>query len=50
VFVLLGRASFFAAANAPVSTLIMVPEMTASCALVLPVVGVCGLAHLISRG
>jgi len=51
VFVILGMASFFAAAaNTPVSTLIMVTEMTASYALFLPAMWVCALAYLLSRG
>lgn len=51
VFVVLGMASFFAAAaNTPVSTLIMVSEMTASYALLLPSMWVCSLAYLLSRG
>ena len=51
VFVILGAAGFFAAAaNTPVSTLIMVAEMTGSFALLLPSMWVCGLAYLLSRG
>ncbi len=51
VFVILGMASFFAAAaNTPVSTLIMVSEMTASYALMLPAMWVCALAYLLARG
>ena len=51
VFAILGMASFFAAAaNTPVSTLIMVSEMTASYALLLPSMWVCALAYLLSRG
>ncbi len=51
VFVLLGMASFFAAAaNTPVSTLIMVSEMTGSYKLLLPSMWVCALAYLLSRG
>ena len=51
VFVILGMASFFAAAaNTPVSTLIIVSEMTAGYALLLPSMWVCALAYLLSRG
>jgi len=51
VFVILGMASFFAAtANTPVSTLIMVSEMTGSYALLLPAMWVCALAYLLGRG
>ncbi len=51
VFVILGMASFFAAAaNTPVSTLIMVTEMTASYTLLLPAMWVCALAYVLSRG
>ena len=51
VFVILGMASFFAAAaNTPVSTLLIVSEMTGSYALLLPSMWVCALAYLISRG
>ncbi len=50
VFALLGMASFFAAtANTPVSTLIMVSELTASYELLLPSMWVCALAYLLSR-
>ncbi|MBI1372940.1 MAG: CBS domain-containing protein [Phycisphaera sp.] len=50
VFVILGMASFFAAAaNTPVSTLIMVTEMTASYELLLPAMWVCALSYLVSR-
>jgi CIC family chloride channel protein len=50
IFVILGMASFFAAAaNTPVSTLIMVSEMTASYALLLPSMWVCALSYLVSR-
>ncbi len=49
VFVILGMASFFAAAaNTPVSTLIMVSEMTASYMLLLPSMWVCALAYILS--
>ena len=51
MFVILGMASFFAAAaNTPVSTLIMVSELTASYELLLPSMWVCALAYLINRG
>jgi len=51
IFTLLGMASFFAAAaNTPVSTLIMVTEMTSSYVLLFPSMWVCALAYLISRG
>jgi CIC family chloride channel protein len=50
VFTILGMASFFAAAaNTPVSTLIMVSEMTGSYTLLLPAMWVCSLAYIISR-
>jgi chloride channel protein, CIC family len=48
-FALLGMASFFAsAANTPVSTLIMVSEMTASYTLLLPSMWVCALSYMVS--
>lgn len=51
VFVLLGMASFFAAAaKTPVSTLIMVSEMAGSYQLLLPSMWVCAGAYLLSRG
>jgi chloride channel protein, CIC family len=51
MFTILGMASFFAAAaNTPVSTLIMVSEMTNSYALLLPSMWVCALSYLLSRG
>ncbi len=51
VFVILGAAGFFtAAANTPVSTLIMVSEMTGSHAMLLPSMWVCGLSYLLGRG
>ena len=51
IFAILGMASFFAAAaNTPVSTLIMVSELTNSYALLLPSMWVCALAYLTSRG
>ena len=50
VFAILGMASFFAVtANTPVSTLIMVSEMTGSYTLLLPAMWVCALAYLIGR-
>lgn len=50
VFAILGMASFFAAAACtPVSTLIMVSEMTASYTLLLPSMWVCALAYLLNR-
>lgn len=51
IFVLLGAAGMFSAsANTPVSTLIMVSEMTGSPTLLLPSMWVCGLAYLLGRG
>lgn len=51
IFVILGMAGFFsAAANTPVSTLIMVTEMTASYTLLLPAMWVCAIAYLLGRG
>jgi CIC family chloride channel protein len=51
VFVILGMAGFFAAAaNTPVSTLIMVSEMTASYELLLPAMWVCAISYLLSHG
>lgn len=51
VFVILGMAGFFAAAaKTPISTLIMVSEMTGSYELLLPSMWVCALAYLMSRG
>ena len=50
MFAILGMASFFAAAaNTPVSTLIMVSELTASYELLLPSMWVCAIAYLLSR-
>ena len=50
-FAILGMASFFAAtAKTPVSTLIMVSELTDSYMLLLPSMWVCALAYLTSRG
>ncbi len=50
MFAILGMASFFAAtACTPVSTLIMVSEMTASYTLLLPSMWVCALAYLLNR-
>lgn len=51
IFAILGMASFFAAAaNTPVSTLIIVSELTNSYALLLPSMWVCALAYLSSGG
>jgi chloride channel protein, CIC family len=51
VFAILGAAGFFAAAaNTPVSTLIMVSEMTESHSLLIPSMWVCAVAYLLSRG
>ncbi len=51
VFVILGMAGFFtAAANTPISTLIIVLEMTAGFNILLPAMWVCGLAYVLSRG
>ncbi len=50
MFVLLGMAGFFsAAANTPVSSLIMVCELTGSYALLLPAMWVCALAYVLGR-
>ncbi len=50
MFAILGMASFFAAAaNTPVSTLIMVSELTGSYDLLLPSMWVCALAYLLNR-
>ena len=49
VFAILGMASFFAAAaKTPVSTLIMVSELTGGYALLPPAMWVCALAYIIS--
>ncbi|OQB83642.1 MAG: H(+)/Cl(-) exchange transporter ClcA [Planctomycetes bacterium ADurb.Bin126] len=49
-FVILGMASFFsAAAKTPVSTIIMVSELTAGYELLLPAMWVAALAYLLSR-
>lgn len=51
IFAILGMAAFFAAsANTPVSTLIIVSELTNGYALLLPSMWVCALAYLCSRG
>ncbi len=51
VFVILGMAGFFAAAaKTPISSLIIVTEMTGSYELLLPAMWVCALAYLLSRG
>lgn len=50
-FVVVGMAGFFAAvANVPISTIIMVSEMTGNYHLLVPSMLVCILAYLISRG
>lgn len=50
IFAILGMAGFFAAAaNTPVSTLIMVSELTGSYELLLPAMWVCSLSYLVSR-
>ncbi|MFN8588180.1 MAG: chloride channel protein [Candidatus Eisenbacteria bacterium] len=49
-YVPLGMAGFFAAAaNTPISTLVMVSEMTGNYALILPSLWVCVLAYLVGR-
>jgi CIC family chloride channel protein len=49
-YVLVGMAGFFAAAaNTPISTLVMVSEMTGNYHLLLPSLWVCALAYLIGR-
>jgi CIC family chloride channel protein len=49
-YVAVGMAGFFAAAaNAPVSTLVMVSEMTGNYQLLLPALWVCALSYLIGR-
>lgn len=49
-FVVVGMAGFFAAAaNTPISTLVMVSEMTGSYELLLPSLWVCALAYLVGR-
>lgn len=49
-FVPLGMAGFFsAAANTPISTLVMVSEMTGNYSLILPSLWVCVLAYLVGR-
>lgn len=51
VFVILGMAGFFsAAANTPVSTLIIVSELTGSYTLLLPSMWVCALSYMLARG
>ena len=50
IFTILGMASFFAAAaNTPVSTLIMVSELTGSYELLLPSMWCCALAYIVSQ-
>ncbi len=49
-FVAVGMAGFFsAAANTPISTLVMVSEMTGNYQLLLPALWVCSLAYLMTR-
>ena len=49
-FVAVGMAGFFsAAANTPISTLVMVSEMTGNYQLLLPALWVCALSYLIAR-
>ncbi|MBK7369214.1 MAG: chloride channel protein [Candidatus Eisenbacteria bacterium] len=49
-FVIVGMAGFFsAAANTPISTLVMVSEMTGNYQLLLPALWVCALAYLLGR-
>jgi CIC family chloride channel protein len=49
-FVPVGMAGFFAAAaNTPISTLVMVSEMTGNYQLLLPALWVCSLAYLLGR-
>jgi CIC family chloride channel protein len=49
-FVVVGMAGFFAAAaNTPISTLVMVSEMTGNYQLLLPSLWVCSIAYLIGR-
>ena len=49
-FVIVGMAGFFAAAsNAPISTVIMVSEMTGNYNLLVPTMWVCALASIIGR-
>lgn len=49
-FVAVGMAGFFsAAANTPISTLVMVSEMTGNYQLLLPALWVCAIAYLLAR-
>jgi CIC family chloride channel protein len=49
-FVAVGMAGFFsAAANTPISTLVMVSEMTGNYELLLPALWVCSLSYLLAR-
>jgi len=49
-FVVVGMAGFFsAAANTPISTLVMVSEMTGNYELLLPALWVCALSYLLGR-
>lgn len=49
-YVVVGMAGFFsAAANTPISTLVMVSEMTGNYQLLLPALWVCALSYLLAR-
>lgn len=49
-FVIVGMAGFFAAAsNAPISTIIMVSELTGNYQLLVPAMWVCAIAYIIGR-
>lgn len=49
-YVLIGMATFFAgAANVPISTTIMISELTGSYTLLVPLIFACSIAHLIGR-
>ncbi|MBK8978408.1 MAG: chloride channel protein [Planctomycetes bacterium] len=49
-YVLVGMAGFFAAAaNAPISTLVMVSEMTGNYRMIVPALWVCSIAFLLGR-
>jgi CIC family chloride channel protein len=49
-FVIVGMAGFFAAAsNAPISTIIMVSEMTGNYHLLVPAMWVCAIAYIVGR-
>ncbi len=50
-FVIVGMSGFFAgAANTPISTIIMVSEMTGSYELLLPAMWVCGITFILTSG